>query len=169
MNSRTVAAFVIPFVFVAGIGSAAFVLMQPHALERGTPVVTSVDDVHIEQQFVRVEGMAHYGALVKQRVPPRFPWQDEQIFYVFPLFSETDQENRAIRLMVRVDREPEKFVHYEFMTVEGHLALPTEEKLPYSTEISIGKASSYFFTDDLLLLEPWKIESEDGVWELPEE
>ena len=124
-----------------------------------------VGDVHLEQPFVRVEGMAHYGALVRQRVPPRFPWQDEDWFFVFPLFAEHAATDRAIRLMVRTKREPEKFVHYEYMTVEGHLTLPTDEKLPYNTEIEMGKKTDYFFTDEMLVLEPWSIETEDGVWE----
>ena len=71
-------------------------------------------------------------------------------------------------MLVRTARKPERFVAYEYMTLEGRLSLPTSDKVPFSTEIELGKRSEYFFTDEMVLLEPWRIEVEDEVWELAE-
>jgi len=59
----------------------------------------------------------------------------------------------------RTQRPPEHLVSYELMTVEGRIERPTVNKVPFDTEILLGKGTDYFFADDLLLIEPWVIES----------
>ena len=166
MSRQSLLAFLVPFAAIFSAGVVLFFVSQPTGIPRGEPVVTAVNDVHLEEPFVRIEGMAHYGALVRQRVPPRFPWQEEERFFLFPIFAEHAARDRAIRVLVRTKREPERFVHYEYMAVEGRLVRPTDETLPYSTEVEMGKKTDYFFTDELLILEPWRIEAEDEVWEI---
>jgi isocitrate dehydrogenase kinase/phosphatase len=75
---------------------------------------------------------------------------------------------RAIRVLVRADLRPEDMVSFQFMTVEGHVALPTADKVRYSTEIELGTRTPYLFTDDMVLLEAWRIESGDEIWAVPE-
>jgi hypothetical protein len=124
----------------------------------------ALDDVYLESPFVRLEAMAHYPIIIKQTIPGGL-FSDDRTMYLFPLFPKHDTGDRAIRVLVRADRRPEDMVSFEFMTVEGHLALPTADKVPFSTEIALGKRTEYFFTDDMVLLEAWRIESDGEVWE----
>lgn len=157
-------AFVVPFVLVAGSGAVFYWFTADPGLVRQPAEKAEVEDLHIEQPFVRVKGTAHYPVVVKQRTVPRFPWQEPEQFYLFPLFPEHKPDARAVRILVRTKRAPEKYVAYEVMTLEGRLYPPTPDKMPYNTEIEFGKRSPYFFTDDLLIFEPWEIVSEDGTW-----
>jgi hypothetical protein len=166
---KRAAAFVVPFVLVTGGILGFFWWTAEPPLQRQAVIeFDAVSDLDLEQPFVRIEAMAHYPVVVKQKTNPRFPWQHRELFYVFPLFDKHDPDARAVRILVRTKREPERFVAYEYMTVEGRLERPTAETLPYNTEIEFGKRSEYFFTDDLMILEPWQIEHEDGIWTVEE-
>ena len=157
--------FVFPFVFVVAGGLAIWWAQRPPDLLRGEPEdVGPLYDVHLEQPFVRVSGMAHYPIVIKQTVPGGLFGEDGTT-YLFPLFPEHDTEDRAIRILVRANRPPEKYVSYEYMTVEGHVVLPTSDKVPFYTEIELGKRSNYFFTDEMLLIEAWRIEVDGEVWD----
>ena len=161
-------AFIIPFFVVFGIGLAIFMMTRDTGIPRGEPVAMDIGDVHLEQPFVRLQGMAHYPVVVRQTVPGNLLVEPKTL-YLFPLFAEHETGDRAIRVLVRTERAPEAMVAYEYMVVEGHLSMPTPDKVPYSTEISLGKRSDYFFTDEMLVLEPWRIEADGEVWELAEE
>ncbi len=161
-------AFIIPFLLVFIIGATIWWMTRPPTLPRGPAVAMDVAEVHLEQPFVRLEGMAHYPVVLRQK-PQGSLFGDDQTYYLFPFFAKHKPDDRAIRILVRTTRPPERMVNYEFMVIEGYLSLPTEQKVPYSSEITIGKRSNYFFTDEMLLLEPWKIESDGEVWEVSEE
>lgn len=159
--------FVLPFAFVLCGGAAVWYSQLPPELPRGEPVDMVLGDIHLEEPFVRVSGMAHYPIVIKQSVPQGL-FAEDGTTYLFPLFPEHDTSDRAVRVLVRANRPPEKYVSYEYMTVEGHVALPTSDKVPFNTEIELGKRSEYFFTDEMLLLEAWRIEVDGDVWERPE-
>ena len=166
---RALTTFWVVFTAVSAVGIGVWWTVRTPDLQRGEPVETEVEVHDLDQPFVRVEGMAHYPVVVKQTVPPVFFWQEEEVFYLFPLFPKHEVEEMAVRVLVRTPREPERFVAYEYMTLEGHLSLPTAAKVPYNMEIQLGKHSDYYFTDEMILLEPWRIEAEDEVWERTED
>ncbi len=164
MNRTTLLAFLVPFFAITVVGAAAIALWDTGPPPCESFAEVAVGDLDLDQRCVRVHGMAHYGAVIRQRVQPRFPWQEEERVFLFPLFEEGDAENRAIRVLVRTAREPERFVHYEVLTVEGRLERPTEATLPYNTQINLDRKTDYFLTDEALILRATRIESEDGVW-----
>lgn len=156
--------FVLPFLLVLVLGIVLWWSQRPPELPRGEPVEMDLGDIHLEEPFVRVRGMAHYPIVIKQTVP-RGLLQPDGTTYLFPIFPEHDAQDRAIRVLVRANRPPEAYVSYEYMTVEGHVTLPTSDKVPFNTEIALGKRSDYFFTDEMVLLEAWRIEVDGDVWE----
>ena len=160
--------FVVPYVLITVVGLSIWAWTREPEWPRGEPVEQHVDDLDPSTPFTRVTGMAHYSTVVKQRIPSGI-FREEQTFYLFPLFASDDVNNRAIRVLVRTLRPPERNVDLEVLTLDGHVTPLTPDKVDYSVEIKMGKNSSYFFTDSMMILEPWRIESEDGVWEQPEE
>jgi hypothetical protein len=120
-------------------------------------------DIGIETSDVRVKGMAHYPIVIKQKVPGNM-FFEEQVYYLFAFFAPGDSGERAIRIIVRTQRPPPSLVSYETMTIEGHISFPTQQKIPFETEIELGKKTEYFFIDEMLLLEPSSIEVDGEVW-----
>ena len=160
--------FIVPFftlLFIGGMGM--FFAKGGWSAPRSTPVEMRFEDLSLDEQTVRVDIMAHYEALVKQTVPESL-FTDEQTLYLFGAFAPYDSDGRSVRLLVRTPRPPERLVSYEMMTIEGRLERPIPEKVPYSTEQLFGKHADYFFSDDVLLIEPWRITLDGEVWELPE-
>ncbi|NCG21304.1 MAG: hypothetical protein GWP91_20030 [Rhodobacterales bacterium] len=155
--------FIIPFTIVFSIGATIWWMTLPPTFPRGEAVAMEVADVYLEQPFVRLEGVAHYEVVLRQKPQGRL-FGDDKTYFLFPFFAKNNESDRAIRVMVRTTRPPERLVNYEHMAIEGYLSLPSEVKVPYSSEITIGKRSDYFFTDEMLLLEPWLIESDGEVW-----
>ncbi len=161
-------AFVIPFSLVVGVGIGAKLwFATTGGLSRGEPIDAALEELPLETPFVRVRGMAHYPVIIKQHVPGSL-FYDEQTFYLFPLFAPNDTSTRGVRVLVRAPRRPDALVDFEHMVVEGFVGRVTPDKVPFSTEIDLGKRTDYWFTDDMVLLEAWRIESDGVVWELPE-
>lgn len=132
---------------------------------RGEPVSQEIAELHPSEPFVRVRGTAHYPVVIKQRVPGNL-FVDDRTYYLYPLFAEGVVDDRAIRALIRTERAPERFVSYEVMTVEGRVLPLTEDKVPFDIEVQFGRRGDYFFADNAVLLEPWRIEVEgEGVWE----
>ena len=121
------------------------------------------EDVSIGTPDVRVKGMAHYPIVINQRVPGNL-FFEEKTYYLFGFFAPNDSNERAIRIIVRTERPPPNLVSYENMTIEGHISFPNQDKVPFETEIELGKKTAYFFIDEMLLLEPTKITVDDDVW-----
>lgn len=144
-------------VFVAGSVGVAVARGWIGGEQRGEPVYTAIDDLDPTVPYVRVSGMAHYTAVVEQHVPGTL-FHDPQDYYLYALFPPYDTESRAITVLVRTDREPEDLVSYELMTLEGRVSKPTLDEVPFDTEIILGKQTDYYFSDHLLLIEPWLIE-----------
>jgi len=162
--------FVVPFVLIVAVGVAAklyFSASMP-PVDPSAAVELELADVSLDTPVVTTSGMAHYPVVVKQTVPGNL-FRDEQTVYLFPLFVEHDTDDRAIRVLVRTSREPERFVSYEFMKITGAVRMATPEIVPFSTEIQIGKRSDYFFTDDMVVLEPLTVEVDGEVWSAVEE
>jgi len=151
--------FVVPFVVVFGTGLLVIGWNKGwFGASRGVPVPITFDDLDHPPTFVKIRGMAHYTAVVKQDVPGNL-FRKPQVYYLFGLFPPYDTDDRKIRLLVRTTRAPERLVSYELMTLEGRLERPTLSKVPFDTEIILGKYSDYFFADDVWLIEPWSIQS----------
>jgi hypothetical protein len=158
--------FLVPFAAIVTIGIAAKVITSGEAIKRGTPVDMDWGDLGEDVPFVRVRGTAHYPVVIRQRVPGNLLVEERELF-LFPLFDASDTSGRGIRVLVRTEREPDNLVSFETMTLEGYVSVPTPENVPFETEIALGKRSDYFFTDGMLLLEPWKVEVKDeDTWEL---
>lgn len=160
--------FFVPFVTIVGAGVGARIWLDLNGgIPRGEPVEMPVGDIDLSTPFVRVKGMAHYPVIIKQTEPGNL-LMEERTYWLWPLYEAHDTTSRGIRVLVRAPRPPDDLVSFEYMTVEGYVSMITPEKVPFSTEIDLGKRSEYFFTDDMVLLEPWRIESDGEVWELSE-
>ncbi len=158
----------LPFLLPFGAIVAAGVGLKMWSLASSAPRCVAFDDLALdaldpESGCVRVTGQAHYEVVVRQTVPGNL-LRDEQTLFLFPLFAEGQTGERAVRVLVRTEREPEDLVSYETMTVEGRAELVTAEKVPFGTEIEIGKRSDYFFTDDMVLLVPERVTVDGEVW-----
>ncbi|MFT4624504.1 MAG: hypothetical protein ACI8PZ_003163 [Myxococcota bacterium] len=159
--------FFVPFVSIVTVGVGGRIWLDLNAgIPRGEVVDTELAELDLAEPFVRVSGMAHYPVVIKQTVPGTLITADQTV-WLWPLFEPHDTSSRGIRILVRAARPPESLVSFEYMTLEGHLSPVTPEKVPFSTEIELGKRTEYWFTDDMLLLEAWRIESDGEVWELP--
>lgn len=156
--------FVVPFVAIVAVGGAA-ALWAGGPEPRGEPVETPLYEADPEQPFVRVRGTAHYPVVIQQLQPGNL-FTPDRTYYLFPLFPEGDVTDREVRVLVRTERPPERLVSYEVMALEGRVVFPTEDKVPYQTEIEMGKRSDYFFSDSMILIEPWRVEVEgEETWE----
>ncbi len=158
---RRALVFIVPFTAVLLLGLTALGASQGWMQEevRGEATYIAFDALGDAPDVVRVSGMAHYTSVVTQQVPGGL-LREPQTWYLFGLFAPYDTEGRNIRLLVRTQRPPEHLVSFELMTIEGRLQRPTLHNVPFDTEILLGKGSSgYFFADDMLLVEPWHIES----------
>jgi len=107
--------------------------------------------------LVRVPGMAHYTATVHQRVPGNL-FRDAKEYWLYGYFAPYDTESRGMRVLVRSPVKPESLVSYELVTITGVLTRATPDKVSWETEVMFGRQSDYFFTDDMLLLEPLPVE-----------
>jgi len=149
----------------AAIGAAWWV-QRP--APRGEPVEMPLSEIDPEQPFVRVRGTAHYAVVIRQEQPGNL-LVDAKTWYLYPLFPEGEVEDREVRVLVRTERAPERFVSYEDMVIEGRVSFPTSDEVPFGTEIEMGKRAGYFFSDRLVLLEPWRIDvAEEAPWTAPE-
>ena len=157
--------FLIPSILIIVVGVGVKFWVTRAELVPQPVVETDFANLDTQEPFVRIRGTAHYPVVIHQTVPGNL-FTEEKTYYLFPLFADHDVSNRAIRVMVRTERPPEELVSYEVMTLEGRLSAPDHHKLPFSTEIAIGQRSDYFFTDQMVLLEPWKIESDGEIWSL---
>lgn len=158
----------LPFVLIAVgivvIGVLIRVLTaEPPLAPSGEAVVMPLAEVHLEVPEVRLVGMAHYPVVIRQVVPGNI-FKKEQTWFLFPLFKAGDTSDRAVRVLVRTTRKPDRYVSYEHMKLEGRVRRPTPDIVPFNTEIALGKRSDYFFTDEMVVLEPWWVESEGEVW-----
>ena len=156
--------FLLPFgaIVAAGAGAKAWSVVMTEA-PCGSFTEVTLDELHPDSGCVRVDGQAHYEVVVRQTVPGNL-LRDSETLFLFPLFSEGDTSERAVRILVRTEREPEDLISFETMTVAGRVELVTADKVPFGTEIEIGKRSDYFFTHDMLLLVPEEITVDGEVW-----
>ncbi len=157
--------FVLPFLAIVLAGSGVKLWLALTELPPCAQLTEQrVADLSLEAPCVTVEGQAHYEVIVKQTIPGNLLFEEETL-YLFPLFARDEALERAIRVLVRTERPPEDLVSFENLTISGRLMPVTTDDVPFGTEIQIGKRSDYFFTDQMLLLVPERIVSEDGVWE----
>lgn len=135
---------------------------------RGEPVEMPLAEIDPEEPFVRVQGTAHYAVVVRQEQQGTLLLKPKT-WYLFPLFPEGEVNDREIRVLVRTERAPERLVSYEEMAIEGRVSFPSSDKVPFGTEIEFGRRSDYFFSDRLVVLEPWRIEAAgEPPWTAPE-
>ncbi len=150
--------FVVPFVAVAavaGLAAAAWSVFVDGPCESYADV--DFFDLDPSVRCVRTTGTAHYEVVITQRVPGNGFFEDKT-YYVFGLFPPGNTTEREIRILVRTERQPERLVSYETMTIEGALLRMDHRKIPFDTERRLGERSSYFFADRVYLLEPDRIE-----------
>ncbi len=156
--------FLLPFFAVLAAGGIVLYLKSDGGVvERGDPVDATFSTLSLNQPFVRIKGVAHYGSAITQHIPATL-LHDEDTFYVFGFFPEGQESNRGIDVLVRTRYEPEAYVNYEHMTIEGRLSVPTLKKIPASTESYLSKKTPYFMEDEVLVIEAWQIESGDATW-----
>lgn len=114
--------------------------------------------------WVSLRGQAHYDARIVQRRAASI-FTEARSDYVFGFFPEHATEDRRIRVLLRTQREPERLVSYETMTVEGQLVPITEADLSGAVQEQLFHRTGYYLADDAMRLDVVRILSEDGVWE----
>lgn len=146
--------FVVPFVMVLVGGLLGLWLLGAVGSRTPPEDVPFVEWLELDPsaEYVRTSGMAHYGAVVTSVVPGNLV-RDIETMYLFPLMAPYDAEERQIRVMVRTNVEPERFVTYELMTVEGWLSRLTPDKVPYNVEVQLGRSTDYYYAEDIMLLD----------------
>jgi hypothetical protein len=161
---RGVWMFVLPFGAVLGLGALVTVFGDQGALAPEAPAqAIGFDEVVRSSGRVRVEGMAHYASTITQRVPGGLIAED-RTYYVFGVFPKHDVSSRAIPLLVRTSRPPERLVSFEVMEIEGRLGPIDTRRIPPSTEAVLSGKTEYWFADEVKLLDVERIYSEDGEW-----
>lgn len=125
-------------------------------MQRPPPAAVAItfSDLPSKAPAVRIRGTAHYLAMVRQDVPGHV-FVEARTYYVYGLFPAHDTSSRAIRLLVRTQVPPEDGVSFEYLEVEGLLYPPDRYTVPWRTEDILSGQSDYFFTDDMLVVEPW--------------
>ena len=154
--------FMVPAAVVLAVG-LAWVLTRQVTPPCEDFVDANLAKLSLEQGCVRVTAQAHYQVVIKQKIPGNLLEPDREL-YLFPLFEEHQTDDRAIRLLVRTERPPDRLVSFESMTVSGRLLPVTYDEVPAGTEVQIGKRADYFFEDGMLLLVPDRVESDGEVW-----
>ncbi|MCB9669508.1 MAG: hypothetical protein H6736_09880 [Alphaproteobacteria bacterium] len=165
MSGRRWLWFVVPFTVVAAVaGAGAVLLWTVKGMPCDTYAPTEFFDLELGTRCVRVQGMAHYDVVVTQKVAGNGFFADKT-YYVYGLFPAGNTDEREIRVLVRTEREPERLVSFETMTIEGRLLPMDYRKVPFDTERRMGQKSNYFFSDRIKLLEPDRIEVEgEAPW-----
>lgn len=156
--------FLIPFaaIVAAGVGAWLIVGRGPRACTDYAEEATKHLDA-AATPCVALEGTAHYTAVARQTTPGGL-LGDDVVHYLFPLLAEGDLSGKEVHVLVRTTREPERLVSYETMALTGRIERATPQLVPYATEIQLGKAGGYFFTDDLVVLTPDEVISDGVVW-----
>lgn len=158
--------FVVPFVLIVVVGISTLVWSTDDLFGHPEPIETTFEDLDPALPWVKIEVMAHYAAMVTQKTPATL-LSEEKVMYLFAAFPRYNTEERAVPVLVRTARPPDRLVSYEIMTVEGRLSYPTSKQVPFNTEELMGKRTDYYFSDSVMLLEPIRIHTEDGVFEEP--
>jgi hypothetical protein len=159
--------FFVPFVLVSGIGVAVgtYFWLNGTPCESYEPV--EFFDVDASTRCVRVHGVAHYEVVVTQVVEGN-GFFDDRSYYVYGLFPKGAATEREIRVLVRSEREPERFVSFEEMTLEGKVLPMDYRKIPFDTESRMGDRGGYWFNDLVVMLEPDRIEVDgEDTWVRP--
>lgn len=160
--------FVVPFTVVSAVaGAAAIVWWQVSGWPCEEYVVTDFFDLEPTTRCVTTTGLAHYDVVVTQKVAGNGFFADKT-YYVYGLFPKGNTEEREVRVLVRTERPPERMVSFEQMTLDGKLLQMDYRKIPFNTERRMGQASTYFFSDRIVLLEPdaIRVDGEDE-WRAP--
>lgn len=161
-------AFFIPFTLVCGLGLGLGLYWWIVGVSCDSHTPVDFFDLDPRTRCVTVTGMAHYEVVVTQTVEGNGFFED-QTYYVYGLFPKGNTDEREIRVLVRTQREPERMVSFEEMTISGRVGVLDSRKIPFNTERRMGQKSHYYFSDRVVLLEPESI-AVDGeeTWTLPE-
>ena len=118
------------------------------------PVDISFEETDLSVGPVRIRGTAHYVARVNQHVAATL-FSEAKTIYSYGLFPMGDISSKEIRILIRTDRPVPKNIDYEYLEMEGFLEAPTRVTVPFQMERVLGGNTGYFFSPDLLVLQPW--------------
>ncbi len=149
--------FFVPFTLISGVGVAIMTWFWVVGMPCDTYTRVDFFDLEPQTRCVTTAGLAHYDVVVTQVVPGN-GFFDDQTYYVYGLFPKGVTDEREVRILVRTERPPERYVSFEEMTISGRLLPMDYRKVPFDTEQKMGQRSNYFFSDRALLLEPDHIE-----------
>jgi hypothetical protein len=127
--------------------------LQPRPRPEPVPVTFETLDPGDPPAAITIRGTAHYRGVVRQRVPPSLAGGARE-YHVYGLFPLYDTEGREIRLLVRDPEPPPPRIDLEFVELTGWLDRPRPHTIPFRTEELLAR-SDYFFSDEVLVLEPW--------------
>lgn len=156
--------FLVPFgvTLIAGFGLVAWLSYTPPPTGEPTPVALA--DLSLSgPRYVSVSGVAHYGSVVTQRTQGGM-LAEPATWSLFGLFPDGDLTGREIKVLVRTMRPPERLVSFEYLTVEGALMPPDPRLVPMAVRDALAEGGEWWLADDVLVIDPVRIVSEDGVW-----
>lgn len=155
--------FGLPFLLVLGLILGLTSWWTTAGGPRGEPTPIDWEGPFELGQHVRLSGLAHYGATVTLNTPATL-FDEARQHFVFGLFPAHDAAGREIRVLVRTERPPERLVSYEVMTIDGVVAPPIPETVPANVQTLMSESAGYWFADDVVVVEPVRIESDGEVW-----
>ncbi len=164
---RGAAQFLVPFglTLIAGFGLLGWMSYAPPP--SGAPVSVPLAELSLSgPRYVSVSGVAHYGSVVTQRTQGGL-LAEPATWSLFGLFPDGDLAGREIKVLVRTMRAPERLVSFEYLTVEGALMPPDPRLVPMAVRDALADGGEWWLADDVLVLDPVRIVSEDGVWVEP--
>jgi hypothetical protein len=143
---KALLAVLLPFIIVAS-GALGYHYWDTGALPGMLPefVPVTVQDISAENRGVRIHGTAHYPVRLHQVVEGGERW------LIFPLMSPGDTLSREIKVIVRVDHEPEALVSYEDLEVDG-LARPAGGRVGPKV-IDRLRGEGYTFAEKVIFVE----------------
>jgi len=158
-------AFGVPFVATLAVAGVVAALLTWPSAPSGSPVEVELAALSVDgPSWVRVRGIAHYGSRVTLRSVGG--WDREpvewQLFGLLP-----DLEGREVRVLVRTLRPPEEGVDFEHLLVEGVVSRADPQRVPLRVREVLEKSGGWWLAEEVVVLEPTRIEAEDGVWEGP--
>ncbi len=117
---------------------------------RPTPVDVELTDLSLEHRGVRVKATAHYEARLKQTTE-----DNDEVWWLFPIFAPGDTIGRHITAVVRSTREPGDLYSFEDLTIEGFVR-PPGRLVPREAREQMRRSGGYIFEEDYVLIEAWE-------------
>ncbi|MFH1469896.1 MAG: hypothetical protein ABIO70_36265 [Pseudomonadota bacterium] len=135
---------------LAGLGVAIWAGALPLDLG-GPPAPVALGDLTVRSGHVVTEGTAHYPVRVSQAYAATLLRREQRTLHIFPLFPTHDSVSREVHVMVLTERDPDRLLGFEDLTVAGHTHRPSSRWLSRGV-LDTFRDHGYTFPEDFVLL-----------------